>query len=97
EVCEEGGGDRIIDRREDDWTRRALLPDCPRCRCAGRDDHLGSKPRQLGRIGTDTVEIGSAEAKVDPQVLTFDPAELRKCLLECRNAGLLRRIVLGAA
>jgi hypothetical protein len=45
------------------------------------DNHVGHEAYQLCRIGTDTIWIAGREAKIDPQVAAFDPAELCERLL----------------
>ena len=68
--------DRIHRLDEYDRNGLRLRQDRMRCRRSTGDDHVGREAHQLLGVGMDTVGIGGTEAKVNPQVATFDPIEL---------------------
>jgi hypothetical protein len=62
-----------------------LLLQCPRCRAAASDDYLGSKTHQFVGIGNDRLGIAAGKANLEPQVATFNPAEVLEALPQCDN------------
>jgi hypothetical protein len=63
---------------------RALLQR-PRCRAAAGGDCVGSETHQLVGIGNNRLGIAAGKTNLEPQVATFDPAQVFEALPECDN------------
>src|SRR5262249_22657065 len=87
-------GDRVPDLHEDDREGPGQLLHCPCYRPTIGDDDVGSEVYQLSRVPTDTNEVASIEANVEPQVPAFDPAELLQLLPQGGKIGLIYGVAL---
>ena len=77
---------------DDNRNSPRLLLHRPRCQRALGDDRVGTEALQLLRVGADAAGIVTAEAHLNPQVMVFDPAQLRQSVSERGNAGLINLI-----
>src|SRR5262249_28015348 len=96
-ILHQANGYGITAPCEHDWNGLRLLLHRPRHNRSTCDDHVGCERYQLHRIGADMVGIISGEAKVDPQVAAFNPAELYERLLKGSPASLRYGIAFGPA
>jgi hypothetical protein len=84
ETLDEPQADGLGDDDHHDWNRARCLLHCQRRRRRRSDDHVNLEPHQLFSTSRITLVLPLGPAVLNDKVLTFDPTEAAKGLLELK-------------